>query len=60
MILLLLGLMLHADVTVDFIDNKVVIISDNQAKVITVNQEDIDKGNVDKIVKKVKDQWQKN
>lgn len=46
--------------TIDFIGNKVVIIKENEAKVIEVKQKDIDEGNVDKIVKEVLKTWRPN
>lgn len=46
--------------TVDFIGNKIVIIKEDEAKVIEVKQKDIDDGNTDKIIKEVLEAWRPN
>lgn len=40
-----------AETFIDFVGNKVIVTTDDEIKIIDVKQEDIESGNVDKIIK---------
>lgn len=50
---LLFPLITFAEITIDFVGNKLIINQDDVIKIIQIKQEDIDNNKVDKIIKEV-------